>query len=112
MGYEAKKTEHAGAKRGRGAYWGRKYDAKKESNKMRRRISKKEIQDQLLWKQSLDRDLTISLRQMRQGKLSSAYSSAEEFIHELHKSAKQLQNKKNLKYCRETEIGDVPNLRS
>jgi hypothetical protein len=48
MGYEAKKTEHTGAKRGRGAYWGRKYDAKKDSNKMRRRISKKEIQRQLL----------------------------------------------------------------
>lgn len=40
MAYEIKnrKTEHAGAKKGKGAYWGRKKDAKKESNKERRRI--------------------------------------------------------------------------
>jgi hypothetical protein len=48
MGYEAKKTEHAGAKHGSGAYWGPKYNAKKESNKIRRRISKEEIQRQVL----------------------------------------------------------------
>jgi len=29
-------TEHAGAKHGNGAYWGRKADAKAESNKARR----------------------------------------------------------------------------
>ena len=40
MGYEAKKTEHSGAKHGNGAYWGRKKDAKKESNKIRRRNTK------------------------------------------------------------------------
>ena len=43
MGYEAKKTEHAGAKHGNGAYWGWKKDAKKESNKIRRRNAKREI---------------------------------------------------------------------
>ena len=31
MGYEAKKTEHCGPKRGNGAYWGHKWEAKKES---------------------------------------------------------------------------------
>ena len=36
MAYKAKKTEHAGAKKGRGAYWGRKRDAKLESKKARR----------------------------------------------------------------------------
>jgi len=36
MGYNAKKTEHAGAKHGSGAYWGPKQAAKKESNKRRR----------------------------------------------------------------------------
>ena len=35
MAGRAKKTEHAGPKRGRGAYWGRKADAKGESNKVR-----------------------------------------------------------------------------
>ena len=29
MGYEAKKTEHAGPKHGNGAYWGYRWDAKK-----------------------------------------------------------------------------------
>jgi hypothetical protein len=47
MGYAAKKTEHTGAKRGRGAYWGQKCDAKSESKKIRRRNSKQEIRDQL-----------------------------------------------------------------
>ena len=36
MGYEAKKTEHCGPKRGNGAYWGYKWEAKKESNRIRR----------------------------------------------------------------------------
>ncbi|MBI5674857.1 MAG: hypothetical protein HZC48_03360 [Nitrospirae bacterium] len=40
MGYEAKKTEHSGAKKGCGAYWGRKADAKKQSNRKRREINK------------------------------------------------------------------------
>jgi len=30
------KTEHNGPKKGRGAYWGRKADAKRESNRARR----------------------------------------------------------------------------
>jgi hypothetical protein len=33
MGYEAKKTEHSGPERGNGAYWGYKWEAKKESNR-------------------------------------------------------------------------------
>ena len=36
MGYEAKKAEHCGPKRGEGAYWGYKWEAKKESNRIRR----------------------------------------------------------------------------
>ena len=44
MGHEAKKTEHGGAKKGKGAYWGRKKDAKKESNRVRREIDKDEVQ--------------------------------------------------------------------
>ena len=45
MAYEAKKTEHSGAKHGNGAYWGRKKDAKKESNKIRRRNAKEIIRN-------------------------------------------------------------------
>ena len=41
MGNEAKKTEHTGAKKGSGAYWGRKVAAKKESNKQRRENGKR-----------------------------------------------------------------------
>ena len=40
MAHEAKKTEHSGAKKGRGAYWGRKADAKRESNRRRGEDSK------------------------------------------------------------------------
>jgi hypothetical protein len=43
MGYEAKKTEHSGPKRGNGAYWGYKWEAKKESNRIRRENWKREI---------------------------------------------------------------------
>lgn len=43
MGYEAKKTEHCGPKRGNGAYWGYKWEAKKESNRIRRENAKREI---------------------------------------------------------------------
>lgn len=43
MGYEAKKTEHNGPKRGNGAYWGYKWEAKKESNRIRRENWKREI---------------------------------------------------------------------
>jgi hypothetical protein len=39
---KAKKTEHSGAKKGKGAYYGRKKDAKKDSKKARRENDKKE----------------------------------------------------------------------
>jgi hypothetical protein len=39
-------TEHSGPKRGRGAYWGYKWEAKKESNRMRRENWKREIRDE------------------------------------------------------------------
>lgn len=40
MAYNAKKTEHAGSKKGCGAYWGRKAAAKRESNRKRREDAK------------------------------------------------------------------------
>jgi hypothetical protein len=43
MAYRARKTEHSGAKHGNGAYWGRKWEAKKESSKIRRRNWKREL---------------------------------------------------------------------
>ena len=42
MAYEAKKTEQGGPKRGNGAYWGYKWEAKRESNRIRRENSKRE----------------------------------------------------------------------
>lgn len=41
MAYQATKTEHSGAKKGKGAYWGRKADAKRQSNKARRQNDKR-----------------------------------------------------------------------
>lgn len=43
MAYQAKKTEHSGPKKGKGAYWGRKVAAKKESNRQRREMNKESI---------------------------------------------------------------------
>jgi hypothetical protein len=37
VGNRAQRTEHAGAKKGRGAYYGRKREAKRDSAKLRRR---------------------------------------------------------------------------
>lgn len=42
MAHQAVKTEHAGAKKGSGAFWGRKADAKRESNRRRRANDKAE----------------------------------------------------------------------
>lgn len=39
------KTEHNGPKRGRGAYWGRKAEAKRVSRKLRRRNGKRACED-------------------------------------------------------------------
>jgi hypothetical protein len=54
MGYEAKKTEHSGPKRGNGAYWGYKWEAKKESNRIRRENAKREIRDDTIGVMSED----------------------------------------------------------
>lgn len=48
MACQAKKTEHAGAKHGSGAYWGPKRDAKKESNTVRRRNGKHTLREELV----------------------------------------------------------------
>ncbi len=41
MAYKAKKSEHAGSKKGRGAFYGRKTEAKKASNRRRREDDKR-----------------------------------------------------------------------
>jgi hypothetical protein len=41
MAYKAKKTEHSGSKKGRGAYYGRKCDAKCESARARQRADQR-----------------------------------------------------------------------
>ena len=43
MAHQVKKTEHSGAKKGKGAYWGRKVDAKKESDRRRREEDKNTV---------------------------------------------------------------------
>jgi hypothetical protein len=41
MAYRARKTEHAGSKKkAGGAYWGRRAEVKKESNRLRRETDK------------------------------------------------------------------------
>ncbi len=46
MAYEIKKTEHTGAKQGKG-FWGKKADAKKQSKKLRRSNDKQDTQQAL-----------------------------------------------------------------
>lgn len=47
MAGKARKTEHAGPKKGAGAYWGRKADAKRESNRVRRENAKRAVRQAL-----------------------------------------------------------------
>lgn len=47
MANEAKKTEHSGAKKGNGAYWGPKASAKEESNKKRRSDAKQIVKTEI-----------------------------------------------------------------
>jgi hypothetical protein len=48
MAWGTKKTEHAGAKKGTGAFYGRKADAKRGSNHTRRQDSKSTINAEFL----------------------------------------------------------------
>jgi hypothetical protein len=48
MAWGTKKTEHAGAKKGMGAFYGHKSDAKRGSNHRRRQDSKSTINAELL----------------------------------------------------------------
>jgi hypothetical protein len=43
MAHGAKKTEHSGAKKGAGAYYGRKAAAKHESSRTRRKQAKAQV---------------------------------------------------------------------
>ena len=45
MAFKAKKTEHSGAKKGRGAFYGRKVEAKRASNRRRRETGKRTVRD-------------------------------------------------------------------
>ncbi len=45
MAFKARKTEHSGAKKGRGAFYGRKGEAKHASNRRRRENDKRTVRD-------------------------------------------------------------------
>ena len=62
MGYQARKTEHAGAKHGSGAYWGPKQDAKKENKTVRRRNEKQALREYLAEgaRRRAERDLRLA----------------------------------------------------
>jgi hypothetical protein len=47
MALNARKTEHSGAKKGLGAFWGRKAEAKVASNRRRREDGKRAITEQV-----------------------------------------------------------------
>jgi len=45
MALGGKKMEHAGSKKGRGAFYGHKVDAKRASKRRRRQESKRQVKD-------------------------------------------------------------------
>jgi hypothetical protein len=47
MALRARKTEHAGAKKGSGAFWGPKAEAKRGSNRKRREDDKRTVREAL-----------------------------------------------------------------
>ena len=47
MAYNARRTEHSGPKQGRGAFYGRKAEAKKASNRRRRQDDKQAVLNEL-----------------------------------------------------------------
>ena len=61
MAGRAKKAEHAGAKNGRGAYWGRKADAKCESNRVRRENAKRAVRQNLADSEGEIEDRTLQV---------------------------------------------------
>jgi hypothetical protein len=88
MGYQAKKTEHTGAKHGSGAYWGPKKDAKKESGKIRRRNEKQALREQVAEgahrRAECDRLLAEEaieegLADLEAGRVSPSFSNVKEF---------------------------------
>ena len=83
MGYEVKKTEHAGPKRGNGAYWGPKKIAKAESSKIRRRNWKHEIAVE-----HLERHIAEGLQDLKAGRSSGPFDTADEAVASLHRAAR------------------------
>ena len=47
MAHNARKTEHAGPKKGAGAYYGHKAEAKHESSRKRRRDGRRVVDEQV-----------------------------------------------------------------
>ena len=62
MAGRAKKTEHAGPKKGSGAYWGRKADAKRESNRVRRENAKRAVRQSRADSEAEIEDWTLQVR--------------------------------------------------
>jgi len=49
MALKARRTKHSGAKKGRGAFYGRKVEAKRDSNRRRRETDKRAARDHGHW---------------------------------------------------------------
>jgi hypothetical protein len=60
VAFNMKKTEHAGAKKGRGAYYGLKRDAKRESNKGRREQDARAISESLEMGCNVGKDIAVT----------------------------------------------------
>ena len=85
MGYEATKTERAGAKHGNGANWRPKKEAKQGSNKLRRRNNKRAVHeaepdlDELLASLTCPQDLLTKLREKKYQITKAIAQSTDQF---------------------------------
>lgn len=81
MAYYSRKTKHAGAKKGNGAFWGPKQVAKHGSNRKRRRDARPEIKESAT---GLEQALAEAAADVKAGRVSQPYHSAREFVDDDH----------------------------
>ena len=77
MAYHARKTEHAGAKKDNGAFWGPKKIAKHGSNRKRRTDARREVKESST---GLEQALAEAAADVKAGRASKPYRSVREFV--------------------------------
>ncbi len=82
----ARTTEHAGPKKGNGAFWGPKQIAKHGSNRKRRSDARREIKESL---PSLEHALAEAEADVKAGRVSGPYRSARALVRDAIRAGKR-----------------------